>query len=296
MYNIIPLIIILLCLAIVIFIISKKFPLLATFDVSSIPEEKEAETKQKIMEERVQRKAKVFYNKISPIFKIIGNFFARKFKDISQYLKELEEKNKKRTKQEMLVTKQEFVSQENKIDNLLKEADELSAKDDFNNAEKKYIEIISLDHRNINAYRGLGNMYIAQNNYADAKQTFEHVLKLNKLDDEAYASLGKIAEEAGDLAEAKDDFQKSINIKNAAIHYFELAEVCLKMENHKEAVENLEKALEFEPNNPKYLDLLLTISINLKDSGRAFSLLRRLKEVNPDNQKISEFEKELSNM
>lgn len=296
MYNIIPLIIILLCLAIIIFIISKKFPLLATFDVSSIPEEKEAETKQKIMEERVQRKAKVFYNKISPIFKIIGNFFARKLKDISQYLKELEEKNRKRSKQEMLVTKQEFVSQENKIGNLLKEADEFLAKDDFANAEKKYIEIISLDHRNINAYRGLGNMYIAQKNYADAKQTFEHVLKLNKLDDIAYASLGKIAQEAGDFAEAKDDFQKSINIKNSAVHHFELAEVCLKMENYEEAVQNLEKALEYEPSNPKYLDLLLTISINLKDSGRAFSLLRRLKEVNPENQKIPEFEKELSNM
>ena len=75
MYNIIPLIIILCCLAVIIFIISKKFPLLATFDVSSIPEEKEAETKQKIMAVRMERKIKVFYNKFSPIFEIIGNWF-----------------------------------------------------------------------------------------------------------------------------------------------------------------------------------------------------------------------------
>jgi tetratricopeptide (TPR) repeat protein len=296
MYNIIPLIIILLCLAVIIFIISKKLPLLASFDVSSIPKEKEAETKQKIMEKRLERKAKVFYSKISPIFKIISNFFARRFKDLSEGLKNLEEKYKKKSKEEMLVTKQEFVSQEKKIENIFKEAQDLIDKEDFANAEKKYIEIIGLDHRNINAYRGLGDLYIAQKNYADAKQTFEHILKLNQLDDEAYASLGKIAEETGDLKEAKDDFLKSIGIKNVAVHYFELAEVCLKMENYEEAMVNLEKALEFEPNNPKYIDLLLTISIILKDSGRAFSLLRKLKEVNPENQKIAEFEKELSNL
>jgi tetratricopeptide (TPR) repeat protein len=296
MYNIIPLIIILCCLAVIIFIISKKLPLLATFDVGSIPEEKEAETKQKIMEKRLERKAKVFYNRVSPIFKIIGNFFTRKFKDLSDALKDLEEKYKKKAKKEILVTKEEFIGQEKKLESLQKESEDLLAKDEFIAAEKKYIEMISLDPKNINAYRGLGNLYIAQKNYSDAKQTFEYILKLNKLDDEAYAGLGKIAEETGDYETAKEDFIKSIDIKNTAIHYFELAEVCLRMENHKEAVDNLEKAIEFEPNNPKYLDLLLTISINLKDSGRAFSLLKRLKEVNPENQKIPEFEKDLNNL
>lgn len=296
MYNIIPLIIILCCLAVIIFIISKKLPLLATFDVSSIPEEKEAETKQKIMEERLERKVKVFYNKVSPIFQIIGNFLARKLKDFSDALKDLEERYKKKVKKEILVTKDEFIGQEKKLESLEKEAGDLLAIDEFAAAEKKYIDMISLDPKNINAYRGLGNLYIAQKNYTDAKQTFEHVLKLNKLDDEAYAGLGKIAEETGDFQTAKEDFIKSIDIKNTAIHYFELAEVCLRMENFEEAVANLEKAIEFEPNNPKYLDLLLTISIDLKDSGRAFSLLKRLKEVNPENQKISEFEKQLNNL
>ncbi len=269
---------------------------MATFDVSSIPEEKEAETKQKIMAVRMERKIKVFYNKFSPIFEIIGNWFARKFKDLADALKNLEEKYKKRAKKEILVTKEEFISQEKKLVDLKKEGEDLLAKDEFLESEKKYIEMISLDPKNINAYRGLGNLYIAQKNYSDAKQTFEYILKLNKLDDEAYAGLGKIAEETGDYETAKEDFMKSIDIKNTAIHYFELAEVCLRMENHKEAVDNLEKAIEFEPNNPKYLDLLLTISINLKDSGRAFSLLKRLKEVNPENQKIPEFEKELNNL
>jgi tetratricopeptide (TPR) repeat protein len=296
MYNIVPLIIILLCLAVILFIISKKLPLLATFDISSIPKEKEAETRQKIMEKRLERKAKVIYNKISPILKTIGNFFTRKLKDLQGKIKELEEKYKKRTKKEILMTKEDFDNLEKKLESLLTEAEELLKRDDLETAEKKYIEIIGLDPKNISAYRGLGNLYILQKNYDEARQTFEHVLKLNKLDDLAYAGLGRIAEEKGDLQTAKDDFIKSIGIKNAAIHYFELAEVCLKMGDLHEAAAHLEGALNLEPNNPKYLDLMLTVGIARKDAELSKKVLARLKEVNPENNKITEFEEKIANL
>ena len=66
MYNIIPLIVILVCLAIMLFIVFKKLPYLANFDVKSIPKEMAAKTKTKIIDERIKRKAKFFYSKIAP--------------------------------------------------------------------------------------------------------------------------------------------------------------------------------------------------------------------------------------
>jgi biopolymer transport protein ExbD len=78
MYNIIPLIIILICLAIILAIILKKLPLLTSFDTSEIPAEKQSETKEKIMNERLKRKAKFFYGKVTPFGQLIVNFWQRK--------------------------------------------------------------------------------------------------------------------------------------------------------------------------------------------------------------------------
>ncbi|MCX6743399.1 MAG: tetratricopeptide repeat protein [Candidatus Parcubacteria bacterium] len=192
MYNIIALIVILVCLALIVVIVYKKLPLLANFDVGSIPEEKAAQTKTKIMEERMTRKAKVIYAKITPFFKIIFNFSQRKFKVLAEKIKAWEEKYKTKTPKEVLVTKEEFVTFEKKIDNLLKEAQDLINRESYEEAEKKYIEIISLEPKNVEAYRGLGNIYFSQKQYEEAKQTFSHILKLNKTDSFAIFELAEV--------------------------------------------------------------------------------------------------------
>jgi len=263
MYNIIPLIIILVSLAIILSIIFKKMSLLAGFDISSIPEEKAAETKTKIMEERLARKAKVFYNKIVPLFKIVANFFQRKFKAFSEKLKNLDEKYKARAQKEVLTTKKEFENSEKETAGSLKEADDLVSQELYDEAEKKYIRLLSLDPKNIEAFRGLGNLYIMQKQYDEARQTFEHILKL----DNSYG-----------------------------LAYFELGEIFYKLESYEKALLNLEKALAIEPNNPKYLDLLITISLIIKDKNLAKQSLERLKETNPDNAKIEEFETKIKEL
>jgi tetratricopeptide (TPR) repeat protein len=296
MYNIIPLIVILLCLGIILAIIFKKFSFLSTFDVSKNPKEKELETKDKLINERLKRKAKFVWNKLSPFTKLASNIGVRKIKSWQEKLKNLEEKYKKKPQKEVLMTKEEFYNLEQNINNLLKQAEKLIDQEEYGDAEKKYIEIISYDPKNVEAYRGLGNLYILQNNYSEAKQIFEHILKLNKLDDQAYAKLGKIAEEEGNLILAKEDIQKSLNLKTTGLHYFELAEVCLKLGEIENVDVNLMKALELEPNNPKYLDFLIKICIIKKDKTGAKEALARLRTVNPENGKIIEFEEQIRHM
>jgi len=295
MYNIIPLIIILFCLVVILAIVFKKLPLLANFDIGSIPQEKEADTKTKIMEERLQRKAKFILSNIKPYFKHLVKDIKKQYDATYAKLKDMEEKYKAKPEVKTIVTKKEFDDFEKKKDNILKQAEELIDKEEYEEAEKKYIEIISSDPKNVEAYRGLGNLYFLQDNYEDAKQTFEHILKINKEDDLAYAKLGAIAVESGDLKDAKDSLLKSIKIQNKAIHYFELAEVCYKLEEYEDAIKNLDNALEIEPNNPKYLDFLITVSIAVKDKERSNAALSKLKEVNPDNKKIEEFDAEIKN-
>jgi len=47
-------------------------------------------------------------------------------------------------------------------------------------AEKKFIEIISLDPKNLKAYKGLGQVYLELKEYKQAEQTFMFVLQLEK--------------------------------------------------------------------------------------------------------------------
>jgi tetratricopeptide (TPR) repeat protein len=257
MYDIIPLIIILLCLAGILAIVIKKLPLLAVFDINSIPEEKAEETKKKIMEERLERKLKVLGNKIKPYFQLILNFFQRKIKSSQEKMAQLEDKYKSKAKKEVLVTKQEFQTLEAKIENILTQASNLIKNENFDAAEKKYIEILSLDAKNLAAYHGLVDLYLAQKQYQEAIATLKHLLKLNKADSQAF---------------------------------FDLAEIMFRFEDYDDALNNVVKALEIEPVNPKYLDLLFTISIIIANKDMAREALERLKAVNPENAKISEME------
>jgi hypothetical protein len=59
---------------------------------------------------------------------------------------------------------------------------------------------------------------------------------------------------------------------------------------------NARKALEIEPNNPRYLDTILEISIIKKDKVLANETYKRLKEVNPENQKLAEIKEEIAEL
>jgi len=294
MYNIIPLIIILVCLALILAIVLKKFPYLATFDVSKNPQEKAAMVKEQIINERLKRKVKYIWSKISPFFTLIGNVSQRKIKSWQEKLATAEEKYKNKPAKSALVTKEEFTGLQNNLDNLLEEAETLGTKEEFEQAEKKFIEIISLDPKNIEAFRGLGNLYLIMKNYSEARQTFEYILKLNKVDDQAYANLGKIEAAQGNLEQAREDLLKSIDLADLAVHHFELAEVCVRQDDYEAAKINLEQALQLEPNNPKYLDLFIKICIITKDRAAAEIALNKLKEVNPDNAKIGDWQEEIN--
>ncbi|MCX6746139.1 MAG: tetratricopeptide repeat protein [Candidatus Parcubacteria bacterium] len=263
MYNIFALIIILICLAAILFIIYRKMSLLSTFDVNSIPEVKAADTKTKILEERIQRKMKVIAAKLSPFFKLLTNFLQRKSKSISESIKNWEEKYKAKHKKETLVTKEEFETIEKKIDAILKEGKDLSEKERFEESEKKYLEVLNIEPKNIEAYRGLGDIYLFQKQYEEAKQTFSHIIKLDKSDSFAF---------------------------------FELAEVNEKLQQPEQALANLKKALELEPNNPKYLDFFISICIIIKNKDLAQKAFLKLKEVNPENAKIEEFQAQIKEL
>jgi len=263
--NIISLVVIILCLVVIISIMLKKFPALAILDINNMPGEKEAKFKEKIIKQKVERD-----------LARVGGSFARFSlaisKRVSEFLKSSHEKLRKLKLNYKSVAKIPFVEKQKMIKELFISSTDLLKKENFNEAEEKLVEIISLDQKNLAAFFKLGALYDKQRKWSEARQTYEYALKLAR--------------------QHKDDLRIMAELTLQEI-YFSLAWVEREAEDLEAALENIREALELEPNSPRYLDLILDLSIMKKDKELAQSSFEKLAAVNPENNKLGEWKEKI---
>lgn len=274
MFNIIPLILILVSLAVIIIIVVRKFSMLASLDVENIPAEREARFKEQIIGKRIERNLLKYYSKLSrltgPLAGAIGNFFKWAYGRLLEFRENY-------NKEEL---KTGGVGGEELVKRLFSEAEDLIKKDNIEEAEKRYIDVIAVDSKNVKAFRGLGQLYYNRKNYSEAAQTLEHVLRL----------LEKKSENP-----EEDNKKDEVNTQLAGV-YYDLAEINRSAENYDKAAINLDNALAVEPNSPRFLDMKLELSLINKDKIGALDAYERLMKVNPENQKLANFKQEIDKL
>jgi tetratricopeptide (TPR) repeat protein len=267
MYNIIPLVLILVSLSIITVIVARKFSALASLDVENIPAEKEAKFKERLVGTRFKRHVSKASSKIIKISKFIFDQISKYSKIAYNKLYEL----KDRYGAEAVIP---IGDKKEKIKELISEADEYK-KDELDVAERKLINIIGLDSKNLEAFESLGNLYLEKKSFKEAKETFSHLLK---------------------LLESDEDGELYTDQNKAAGVFYNLSIASSQLDENEEAFGYIKKALEIEPKNPRYLDTILETSIINKDKDSAESAFNTLKEVNPDNKKLEEFEKQIKEL
>jgi tetratricopeptide (TPR) repeat protein len=281
MYNIIPLILILVSLGIIIVIVVRKFSTLANLNIESIQAEREARFQEQIISNRIKRNYYKYYGKmlkiLRPAYDGLGNFFKWSYVKLIEF-----KENYNREKKTVGPDKRQTINK------LFSEAEDSEKSGDLEKSESKYIEIISLDSKNFKAFKELGKLYFDRKDFNEAKQTFEHALKL--LEHENLQANTEISNGYLD----KNGQEKNVNLNNEiASIYFELTLVVKAMQNNDGALVFINRALSLEPNNPKYLDTKLEISIIKKDKISALEAYEKLKEVNPDNKKLENFNEQI---
>lgn len=243
----------------IIVIIVRKLPEIASINIETIGLEKtERERLERIKEEMVVARL------IEMRKKIVG-FFLRLIKPtkerLAEYLrnviKKFQEVEKRYKKKAGVFSKEEMVV---KIGNLIREAEEFVKNASYDLAEKYYLEALSLDFKNVDVYKGLAWLYLEKKQYKEAREALEFILKLNP------------------------------NYHDA---YYGLAELSKRENKIDEAIEFARKSVELSSNNPKSLDFLIEVCIMGKRADLAKSALEQLKLVNPENQKIGEFEERI---
>jgi len=268
MLIIISWILIIIALAVLLIIVVKKFPALAILNVSDLPGEKEAKFKDRIIKTRVQRDLAV-----------VGGFFGRIWlfvtKRLAATLKERQAQLKKIRTNYRASLKMSWLDKQKKIRELSALAKEALKKEDESGSEEKLLEIVSLDQKNLEAFFELGSLYERQKKWPEARETYEYALKLARQPREESGISGDIT---------------------AQEIYFSLSGVEKETDDLAAALENIREALELEPNNPRYLDLILDLSIMRKDKELAQESWEKLASVNPENQKLAEWQAKIDQM
>jgi len=265
---IISLILIGLCLIIILAIILKKFPALAILDINNMPGEKEAKFKDQIIKQKVERDLARVGGRVARIWLLIS-------RKVSNFLESSQAQLKKIKLGYKTSAKIPHVEKQKMIKDLFIAYADFLKKEDYNEAEEKLVEIVSLDQKNITAFFKLGALYDEQKKWSEARQTYEYALKLAR--------------------QYKDDETIMADLTIQEI-YFSLAWVERESDDLDAALENIREALELEPNSPRYLDLILDLSIMKKDKELAIESLEKLAAVNPENNKLSDWQEKIENL
>lgn len=188
-FEIIPQLIILICLFGIILILARKFP-----EIKEISDQKGF----LIFEEKfsIFKKRNFFFKKINLRIKII-------LKKINESLLVFFLKVKKQfllifnlAKEEYLREKKEYrkmILEKRKKGDLVIQAKKFFKKKDFSQAEDLLIKAIQNNPKNIEAYRIIGEIYLEKGNLKDAKEVFEQILKIDPENKQAKVRLAHIS-------------------------------------------------------------------------------------------------------
>lgn len=135
----------------------------------------------------------------------------------------------------------------------------------FLRAEKALLTILKIDEKNAAAYNRLGILYAKQKEYRDAIDCFEIASSIEATPSSLH-NLGLIYYETENYDKAAVAFEQALKLEDGlAARHVAYAKVVEKLGNDKLMIQQLERAVELEPNKETYTLLMKAY----ETSGRA---------------------------
>src|SRR5215210_1502443 len=123
----------------------------------------------------------------------------------------------------------------------------------FLRAEKALLTILKIDQKNAAAYNRLGILYAKQREYRDAIDCFEIASSIEPTASSLH-NLGLIYYETENYPKASTAFEQAIKLEDElAARHIAYAKVQEKLGNSKLMIQELEKAVELEPNRESFM-------------------------------------------
>lgn len=188
-----------------------------------------------------------------------------------------------------------------RVKTLVSEARSLMRDLKWADAEKRFLEVLALDPHHVDAYKGLGQIYLKQKLYPQARETFAFILKMNRADDTTYAALADIEEAAGHVHEAELYRLQAVELGGKQAHrHAELAQHYLEAGDLIKAWPPAKRAVELEQNSSKYVELALEIAVKSGDAAEARFYYQKFRLLSDDRarfqywrEKVEELERSI---
>ena len=293
-YSLIPLVLIVISVLVALIIIVRRFPELSVLDVDALPEEKQKKKKLAVLKQRAKRasESKKKRDKPSKMTTAIEPAKALLARSVSSLRKKraLVESRLRGAKEQKIISEHKEKPRKEQIGHvrtLMQEGLNALESKDLDTAEQRFIAVIRVEPKNIEAYHRLADVYTAQEQLGEAKETFEFVLQLDKHDDRACIRLAEIAEQQGNMQEAVAYYERAVLLVDHQPEYFaKIADLLTSLEQYEPALDAIEQAVELASSNPKYLDKMVECAIRAGRKNVALEAYQSLRGVNPDNQKL----------
>jgi tetratricopeptide (TPR) repeat protein len=146
-------------------------------------------------------------------------------------------------------------------------------------AEKAYVAVLKIDHKNLQAYNRLGIIYSAQKNFTDAIECFEVATRLKPSATTCF-NLGLAYYDNRNYIKAIATIKKAIMFEPSVQRYVALAKACDKIADNRGLIEALEKAVDLEPSR-QTLTLLRDAYAHAGKKEQFTAVNERLKHVAP---------------
>jgi tetratricopeptide (TPR) repeat protein len=180
-------------------------------------------------------------------------------------------------------------AQKSEIRNLSWEARKAVKKNEFTEAEKYYRQILKINKDDIDAYKGLGNVYMKMENFSDAADAYRNVIRLGGRNEKVYLELGECLLKKKDFKEAIEALEQVLKLNSqSAAGYALLGQAHTADGLHKEALKSFQRAVELDEKNVGYLILLTEASERRGLKVEAKMYLRKVLELEPANLEAKE--------
>jgi tetratricopeptide (TPR) repeat protein len=181
-----------------------------------------------------------------------------------------------------------------RVARMLREAASLEAGGEAARAERVYVEILKLNPRQRDAYRGLGLLYLANRQFRQAKETFDFLTRIGGADGEVFAGLATIAEANGAFTEAETMRKRALEVEpDSAKRHGELAAFYVRRENPRLAWASAKRACELDPSSGEFLEISIASAILLADRKEAEARYERLRLMGYDRSKLQRLKEKL---
>jgi len=174
------------------------------------------------------------------------------------------------------------VSHDARLDSLLEMAGRYYAEKNYLAAEKAYLKVLKVDHKNSLAYSRLGFIYSHFGQVDDAIECFQIVAD-NYPNAASYYNLSMMLFKSRKFKRSAKALEKSIEMEETSARLVALARVYKVMGLYEKQIKTLKRALELEPESVSIMQLLAEAYIHEGMKGEAEKTFKQILKIDPKN-------------